>query len=115
MQQAFCEDHWKELIPRIKDGEVNGIALQPLALEALWSHEAVLDEFEPKEGDKLDAKRVVTEASPICCFLEGRTRYSEGTEFEDDYQILLAMGEYPLDERTGAVWFEQSENEEEST
>lgn len=105
--QAFCQDHWEELIPLLENEEVNGLALQPLALEALWAHESIPENYPIDEGEKLDAQFVAGDASPICCYLEGRTRYSEDSEFEDDYEILIEMGTYPLDEEPDEWWVEK--------
>lgn len=111
--QAFCHDHWSELAPRINRNEVNGIALQPLALEALWAHGAVEEEFaDVIAAAENDAEAVAVQASPICCWLEGRTRYADGTDFEDDYAILIAMGTTPLDDPPDAFWVDHYADEE---
>lgn len=103
----FCQEHWEELVPRIKDEEVNGIALQPLAMKGLLAHGDAHEEFSDIIGSHdRDAGEVLAVAAPVCCWLEGRTRYSEGSEFEDDYEILVEMGTYPLDDEPEEWWIE---------
>lgn len=97
--QLFCEKHWKELVPRIKKNEVNGIVLQPLAFQALLGHKEALDEYDDIIGShENDVEEVLSVASPVCCWLEGRKSYSEDSDFKDDYEILIKMGTLPDNE-----------------
>lgn len=100
--QPFCEDHWDDLVPDIRDGSVNGIALQPLAIEAGLGHEDAVEEFGP---EPLDVEEVLPGISPICCWLEGRTAYTaDSGEFEDDYGVLVETGTTPLEDEPDEWW-----------
>lgn len=104
--QPFCDDHWKELVPRIKTGEVNGIALQPLALEALLAHEDIHDDYDPDGEGDIDVAFVFDDVNHICCYLEGRTRYTDDSDrFDDDYAVLVHLGTLP-DEMPDEWWGE---------
>lgn len=103
---AFCQEHWEPLVPEIEEEELAGLALGPLVLQAVLAHGDIEEEFEPQEGDKLDAQRVLKACSPFCCWLEDRERYSEGTEFEDDLEILVEACRKPLDDKPDAFWYE---------
>lgn len=104
----FCEEHWSELLEKIEKVEINGIALQPLSVEALAAHEDVLEECKDIIGEKdNDFDLVIKKVSPACCYLEGRTRYTEDSEiFDDDYGVLLHMGTLP-DEEPSEWWVEK--------
>lgn len=107
--KLFCKEHWEELVPRIEDQEVNGIALQPLAMKALLAHEDAHEEFDDIIGSHdRDVDEVISVAAPVCCWLKGRRRYSNGSGYEDDYGILIEMGTYPLGDEPEEWWFEDA-------
>lgn len=99
MMRVFCEDHWDELTPRIEKNELNGIALKPLGLEAIGHHKDVEEEY---DGDNFE--ELIEQVTPVCCFLDGRTTYSDETDFEDDYEIFITTGEVPIDMIPDAFW-----------
>lgn len=106
-QKLFCQEHWNELVEDIKEGRVNGIALQPLAIKALAAHGDTQEEYDDIIGShSKDFDEVLSVAAPVCCWLEGRDRYSEDSDFEDDYEILIEAGTYPLEETPEEWWAE---------
>lgn len=103
--RLFCQEHWDELVPEIRNNDLNGIALQPLAVKALLSHEDILDHYDNVIGEAdNDVDLVVEDAAPICCTLSDRDRYADGTDYEDDYAILVDAARYPLDDMPEAFW-----------
>lgn len=103
--QFFCDDHWNNLRPKIERGDVNGVALQPLAMDALLCHDGVRDTYAQKIDGGNQVGELLSMAAPACCELEGRTFYADQFDgWEDDYQILLAAGSSPLDELPDAWW-----------
>lgn len=104
---VFCQGHWDELVDGIKEGEVNGISLQPLAIEAVLHHGEVLDEY-----DTVPMGAILQDYSPLCCWLDERSKYADGDEFRTDYDILIEAGSTPLDELPDDWWAEKGEQDE---
>lgn len=103
--QPFCKEHWREVVPRIMAGEVNGMALVVLAVQALVAHEDIYDDYySPDGGGDLDVEFIIRDVNNVCCYLDGRTRYTDDSDrFDDDYAVLVHLGTLP-DELPDEWW-----------